>query len=306
MIIILNGMLGTNIENLAKIISLNLNVYNKNFLIDVDKNGSLNIQPEQNDSNKYIHIANAEPIFVTTHDETNMKEINLYSFVENLNFNFINSYLFDNKITMQPDFFDEDDKPEYIQNEINFSPESIMKRRKASKFNYFVICGQIGEFMINEIKKISDEEVKVYNIIRNPSVSELIFKNYFNVNKEEIYTFDSFNAVNLKNKKDVITLKFEDLFKSSQIEIADEIINLGPEFLSDANVFTSYELENAKIKKIKPIDIRRLNIKYKSLQFYVNPPEDKNEIARILLNGFESIPEITKNIFEELQYEEIK
>lgn len=306
MIIILNGMLGTNVENLAKIISINLNTTNEKFLIDIDKNASLNIQPEQIESSEYIHVETSEPIVLSDIDNSVMSNITKYSIIESLNSHFLNSYLYDTNVVKQPDFFDENDKPEYIQNGVNFSPENILKRRRASKFDYYVICGQIGEYMINEIKKISDEEVKVYNIIRNPSVSELVFRNYFNTNKDEIYTIDVFNAIKLKQNKDVITIKFEDLFVDTNIKINTEVITLGSEFLSDSNIFTSYELENAKIKKIKLIDIRRLNVKYKNLEFIITQPEDENEISRILVDGYEEIPKIVKNVFEELQYEEIK
>lgn len=310
MIIILNGMLGTNIDNIAKMISITLNNDEKIFNFDIDSNNSFNLNIVDDESNSVIHVEDSEKIQLPDSGIERFENLMRTSVIEELKSFYLSSYLCDIGQVKQPDFFDDFGQLEYVYNKKSYLPREIHRRRIKSGLETFVICGQIGYYMINELKEeFKNEEVLVYNITRHPIISEFTNEIFYNGTKKRTYVYDCFNSYYLSARKDVITLKFEDFFKEPIIKINTKKVFLSEEFKSDSELFSSFELDNAKIKenKNKLKELEELEEKYKNIDFIKlwldEFKETDEEIQKILLKP---LLEITYDIIDKLNYFKIK
>jgi len=121
-----------------------------------------------------------------------------------------------------------------------------------------VVNGSFSKAFIDLIKRdIGEQNVKVYNIIRHPSVVT-----YFNENKPSYYEKNptmspernrirairsAVNSYTLNQLSDVTSIKFEDILKSGYVEIENHKIQM-PEGYADYNgIISVWEKENLNL-----------------------------------------------------------
>ncbi len=290
MIIILNGMLGTNIQNIAKQLSLILNNNETNEISNIYENLSFNesfqVNHKEDDTNPF-HTIDKE-IKDNTQVEEKIKRyynaIEKYTQIEDLNTSLSNSYNFDLGFKNHPDFLESNKYDnEYftnIYNNYNELKDSI---------HHYIICGQIGKYGITQLKEyFKNEEIKVFNIIMNPVLSECIFKNKYPDIRNRFFYYDVHNAITLKNERDVETIKFENI-----------LLNKG--LILNKNLIKLFKIED---------ESKNIEINYKLIDFYSNTDffqlwvdeDDINEFTTEYLKYNDKLPNLVKNCFRELHY----
>lgn len=320
MIIILNGMYGTHIENLSKIISYELNKNDYYGLLcsyEIDENNSFNINSNCKLSNgTTIHIDSSD-VYQTNEEELEkLKEmhekLNISLVNEELSDYFVKSFKYDNKIDEVPDFYI-DDKPSYMFNSIDFSPSEIVKRYKESSLKYYVICGQIGKHMIDEISKLAGKsKVKVYNIVRNPTVADFIFKSMYGEVTSAEMCHSIYNGIAF-NQNGITTFKYEDICKELSIKIEEVDIKLPSNFKLKYNKLSQFECNNKIL--LEYFNNRTHNFKYSNLlfanfdliKFWYNEESEESEESTKMLNELNerNIPLRKIDAFTILNYEKV-
>lgn len=197
----------------------------------------------------------------------------------------------------------------------DISPATILNNYANNKQKYFIITGSISKTFIDTIiSKIGKENVIIYNIIRNPSVSFLLNNKsemFFNENKTYTKQFDSdklrdsfVNAMLLKEHDDVITIRYEDILENG-FEVNSEKCVL-PSYYDKFNKYLSYgEYERILDVKITEEELKEFNEIFKnySLKDFI----DETDLLILKPEEIEKINNYSKafNIFERLGYEEL-
>lgn len=211
-------------------------------------------------------------------------------------------------------------KPRYCTDdrEFSFIPynitlKNLINNAKNTKQDYFVITGSMSKTFINEFRKeFGEENVKAYNIIRNPSTCFVLnYKDdeYFNANStyHRMYDFDKLsdsltNGYLLAQDKSVTTIKFEDMIKDGLI-IDGKDVGLYLGFNAKNSWLTEYEF--SRLKDYNPVtndDLLKFNERFKKLK-YIDLVDkfDKNFLTKEELRKIEALP--MTNVFERLGYE---
>lgn len=136
-----------------------------------------------------------------------------------------------------------------------------------------VVNGSFSKAFIDLIRRdIGEQNVKVYNIIRHPSVIT-----YFNENKPSYYEKNplmtpernrskairsAINSYILSQVSDVTSIKFEDIMKSGHINIENYRIEM-PEGYADYNgLITVWEKENVNLDYVDVDAVEELCVSY--------------------------------------------
>lgn len=141
--------------------------------------------------------------------------------------------------------------------------QDVLNSYRNSRFPIHVITGSFGKTFIDEIKKdIGAENVRVFNIIRNPTVAALLHERApevyaarvlpesapINAQIDEKKLVQSMvNCVNLKRFDDVTTIRFEDILAGGTININDTEIFLPKEHIPYNEWITEFELEHLNL-----------------------------------------------------------
>jgi hypothetical protein len=183
----------------------------------------------------------------------------------------------------------------------------IVKKYKKSKMKYYVITGNFSKTAIKILKfKLGDENVKVLNFLRNPSVGYFLNKKYddffeknqFKNKKEDDqkYVSSLLNSIFLSEIEGVETIKFEDYIKK---DFYIDNINTGLylDYNYKNNYLTTYEFDIKKdLIEMSEEEMNDFNNKMLSFNIY----DDVDEHEKINIIKFD-LPPI--NIFERLGYE---
>jgi hypothetical protein len=304
MIIILNGMLGTDISGIAKQLSLVLNNKETNEIPDIYEdisfNESFQVNYKDDDTNQFHTIG--KEVKDNTEDEKKIKKyynfIDKYSQIENLDISLINNIeynieynLFENSL---PDPFIDTEKFKPLDVIIERSSTNIKRKIYSHPdIKYHIICGQISKYAIDKFKEIFiNEDLKIFNIIMNPLLSESVYKSKGFTDKtskiNKLLLSDVQTAIKLKNDSSIETIKFENIIETSGIPF-------NKKFLKLINVKNRYYNT--------PLDFKLNNI-YSSVNFYKiwEKWDDENESI-----SFENsnLFDIETDCFKELGYEKI-
>lgn len=261
MIVLLNGMLGSHVEHIAKIVALQLNVDNTGrmkYNYSIDENNSFNI------SNTIDGIEGNYYHDETQPNENEIPASEIKSFSDSINnldikylySKFLNSYLFDYNLSKYVDYT--------LHGEM-YAPENITN--EDGKYN--VICGQISKYYIDKLIEVHGKEnVIVINITRNPTISSFVYNSLFKDYKEETIEMDCDNACSLSNLTYVSTIKFEYIIKNKKITIDGKDILFSNDFGTTNNYLANFEYKNENIKKSfddKSFDYNDSNILFSNL-----------------------------------------
>jgi hypothetical protein len=133
--------------------------------------------------------------------------------------------------------------------------QTVLDHYRDRSFDNFVITGVFSKLFINKIKEdLGSENVKVINIIRNPSVCFLLNE------KEPAYYFEKperspladnnkleqslLNAIIVKNVDGVLTLKYEDILRDGSFEFNGITIPMPEDYTNYNNIITTWEHDN--------------------------------------------------------------
>ena len=294
MIIILNGMLGTNIQNIARQLSLVLNNKETNEIPDIFENLILEdnnflIKYDDEDFSNPFHTTDKEVKDYSKNEEKIKKYYSIikkYTQIEDLNTSLSNSYDFDLGFKNHPDVLLFNEYPNI---------ENIFKKFKSLKndLKYYVICGQIGKYGITQLKEyFKNEEIKVFNITMNPVLSESISKIKYPEIRNRFYYYDVHNAIILKNEKNIETIKFENILLNKGLILNKNLIKLFKIDDESKNIEINYNLNNI----------------YSNVDFFPIWLEDGDidVFTREYLKYNDKLPNLVKNSLKELNYEILK
>lgn len=296
MIIIVNGMFGTYPEIIAKNLSLQLNIAkSKDLAIEVTeeevkvsavKAETDNVEVNIEEQGKYI----PEDKFITA------EQIDNSTIFEDINDNFLKTWVYDSGIG------EETEDPVYKFYGVDYEPEKVIERYKASGLNYYFIAGQIGRQYIDEIKAL-ETDVLVYNIIRNPVAGHTAYMtNVQGDVNDRTLVFDLYNAILLKNTLDVTTYRYEDLLSTKTIRVADRDLSV----LNNVNLIDKY-FTSEKAKGNTSL-ISKFNEKYVKIDLfdYLDHDRTREEIAVEYKEYFgQDLPETAKTVLTDLGYSKI-
>lgn len=135
------------------------------------------------------------------------------------------------------------------------SYESVLERYRNSTLNYHVITGSFGKAFIDRLRTdLGEENVIVYNFIRNPSVVFALHTKIENFTNNQIdlpeewdknKMYDSiYNAAILKQDPTIITVRFEDMITSGQFMVDGTNVGLYLDYNSANGLVTRFEFDN--------------------------------------------------------------
>ena len=174
---------------------------------------------------------------------------------------------------------------------------SMMKEFDSKAVN--VITGVFSPFYINKLKSEYVGDVKVYNILRNPSVSYMVDDSYLEYSAKDTQGFvvdlqsvggmlfsSIVNSCLVSKMSGVDNVKFEDIISSGVINIEGKEIPVG-EFEDFNGTITKFEKDNLStiIDEEKQLNISKFNDIFRNL----------NKIH----------PNLPNDVFSELNYEPI-
>ena len=204
--------------------------------------------------------------------------------------------------------------PEYLDRDVSDFKDlealnELIARYKKSKLKYFVISGSFSKSVISRIMfKLGKENVKVINIIRNPSVAYFLNKKpkkFYLSNKKYTESYDIsklqssiINSMILKEDENVQTIRFEDMIKSTLI-IDNIDVGLYIDYKNKNDFLTTYEFDVKKDQiEMSSDELKKFNKLFSSFNVY----EDMSEEEKALCNKFD-LENI--NVFERLGYEQL-
>lgn len=204
--------------------------------------------------------------------------------------------------------------PEYLDRDVSDFKDlevlnELIARYKKSKLKYFVISGSFSKSVISRIMfKLGKENVKVINIIRNPSVAYFLNKKpkkFYLSNKKYTESYDVsklqssiINSMILKEDENVQSIRFEDMIETSLI-IDDIDVGLYIDYNNKNKYLTTYEFDSKKDKiQMTEEELKAFNNLFSSFNVY----DDMTEEEKKLCNKFD-LENI--NVFERLGYEQL-
>jgi len=253
MIIILNGMLGTDVSSIGKQLSLVLNNKETNEIPDIYEdisfNESFQVNHKEDDTNQF-HTVGKE-VKENTEAEEKIKKyynfIDKYSQIENLEMNLI--------YNIEYNLF-EDSLPAPFRDEKRFKNLDVIIERSSTNIKrkiyyhpdikYHIICGQISKYAIDKFKEIfKNEDLKIFNIIMNPILSESIYKiKDYSDKSNKLLLSDVQNAIKLKNDTSIETIKFENILLNDGLLFNDKFIKLFNIKDESKNIEINYKLND--------------------------------------------------------------
>lgn len=303
MIVLINGMLGTNAEHISKIIALELAGLKNariTYSYDIDSDNSFNINyTYAGQSNTDIQHDYDEPDFIPE-EEINEFKSKVMDTISNKILNVSTTYLDSNMYDIG---YVNDTVPEY---NINFDDIKNIE-------DFKIINGHFGKYFIDEIiKNFPNEKVITLNIIRNPLISNLI-SDLQNKHIREFHTIlDLLNCSLLTSLDYVQTVKFEEILKNKMITIDNKPINFSEDYAGD--VYSAYELKNENIKTIyesNSFDFSKNKELFSNLNI-VKRSMDSNKLSELfkkyISNGYskeaiqKKLDSYDVNVFQKLKY----
>lgn len=259
MVIALTGTQSINKKFIARLLIAKLNKFEyngyycdfSNFNYEIfDSNDQLVYTPhtEENEKSvdKLLHVEGGPEVI------KHFDDLNEGFFQEGIRHNhFIDTF---SDISHEYGLFE---KPSYLLFETALihpnSFEDVINNIQNSDLNVKVISGTFGNHFLDNLKETLNEEVKIVNIIRNPSVSYLMNKkpesNWetdINPDLTEKIDYERFfdailNALEIMKRDDVTTVKFEDMMRYGKLEFEDIRIDTRDDFLCYNDYINKYE-----------------------------------------------------------------
>jgi hypothetical protein len=195
----------------------------------------------------------------------------------------------------------------------------VIENINRSPYDVKVITGTFGTHFIDRLRaSLPNEEVKVVSIIRNPSVSWLMNKKpetkwltEINPDLTEDIDYTRFfestlNAIELLKRRDVTTIKFEDIMKTGKIKFDDIEIDVRDDFKSSNDWINTYEKSIEILmddEEFKPFNDLLTNYTFEDFheedEYYDIEVIYKKPRAKIIEIARKPFP---KNVFKELGY----
>lgn len=328
MVIVLTGMQSINKKLLARIIMAQLNKFEyKGYYADFT-NPNFSIYDSKTNECVF-RLANNGDVGIDTLVNTDYSIVKYFLDInQKIFFDYINHNQFLNIFCSLDIDYGITSTPKYYINpvtELNYPHkfDDVIENIKKSTLDVKVIIGTFGKHFIDELKTAlkGKEEVKVLNIIRNPSVSWIMNKktdtnwiskdnpDFTEENDIKIFFESILNSIELKKYNDVYTIKFEDIMKNGKIELGDSNIYVSDDFLGYNEYINKYE-QNMEIL-MDDVEFATFNDKISNYileDFYI-PSDDVDEEKEFGMSRSEFISELGKhfpiNIFEKLGYDPV-
>ena len=173
--------------------------------------------------------------------------------------------------------------------------DDVVARYNNRKFPVSVITGNFSKRFIDMIRvSIGAANVKVYNIIRNPSVAFTLHEkpaSYY-IEKPAMSTaidrrkiqVATFNCASLIRFSDITTLRFEQLIVDGQLTINGTTIKLPPEYVNYNGLITAWEKDFAAQRIVSDADITSWNA-WCEAPTASDPTEDVAKVSRNLFTA---------------------
>jgi Icc-related predicted phosphoesterase len=166
------------------------------------------------------------------------------------------------------------------------------------RFDNLIVTGSVSKFYLDKIKNsIGEQNVKVLNITRNPSVTYFVGAEYNSDNiafndlrfftNEMLYSV--LNNITLKNLDGVTSVKFEDILINRKFSFLGKEIDCPSQHINCNGFLTEHDNLNLSAVQLQAQDIDSFNSIFTNLQQYV--------LDKL---GFTS--NLPSNVFSDLEY----
>jgi len=175
--------------------------------------------------------------------------------------------------------------------------------------------GVFSYSFIHRVRKdLGEDNVKVLNIIRNPSVC--MFVNNFDENSQlKNGIISILNMMMIKNLPNVINIKYEDYLKNGKFILDDKEVFLREQLTNYNGIINEYEMYNYNPEKISNYFMNQINQNFLNFDFLknvrmsirLNSPNEYNLFENYMrtleddLND-EVVNQVPKNFFDHLGY----
>ncbi len=307
------------------------NVYCNNESLGKINYGLLNVEDDELKQKNYsliqrieeFNIELTDKIFNENHIEVSWITTNLDSFFYNLE-SFV---LMEDEITnLQSNsrykdiYSNEDIKKILISNALEY--QNILNSFK-EKNSYNIWTGIFSPSFIQKVKEeLGEENVRVLNIIRNPSVCSFINNLDYNFdairyeedyikknNKFKNFIFSIFNMVLVKSLPNVINIKYEDYLKNEKFLLDDKEIFLRNQLSNYNSIINEFELFKCESSSIENFSIDNFQEIFSNFDLNQNlnlffDVLKSEYVKNILDNNLKQdvVNQVPKNFFEYLGY----
>ena len=174
--------------------------------------------------------------------------------------------------------------------------EDVVALYNNKKFPIYVITGNFSKRFIDKIRSdIGADNVKAYNIIRNPSVAFALHEkpeDYY-IQKPAMSTaidrkkiqIATMNCVNLARHSDITTIRFEQIIKDGSIAINGTTVKLPPEYVNYNDTVTVWEKDFAAQRIVTDAELNEWNTWCSALV----PDDSSADVTKIPRNLFTAL-----------------